>query len=149
MATQYPVHAHAVLAKSKWTWDQWPQHLQDLERVSLPVLGGTVEVSSRAERRARGRAIHASLEQFRDWIVTEPAVNILHNILKKLPPPAEGVCIAGGILHHPRDTVDHKVTRWHNLWHDDTLDPVELFHTFDRIRDEAQFRELPPLTGAQ
>ena len=74
-----------------------------------------IEVATRATKRARGKALRISLQEFRTWMATEAALPVLHKSIKSPPPPVEELVLKGEVLHHPKAIIDRKVTRWHDL----------------------------------
>eukprot|EP00959_Pyramimonas_sp_CCMP1952_P454062 9469293-Pyramimonas_sp.AAC.1 len=76
------------------------------------------------------------------------AIPVLHKSIKSPPPPVEEPVLKGEVLHHPKAIIDHKVTRWHELWSSGaSVDGQRLIQVLEDARAEADLRSLPPLTG--
>eukprot|EP00959_Pyramimonas_sp_CCMP1952_P019599 413840-Pyramimonas_sp.AAC.1 len=62
--------------------------------IDIPQLKSMIDVASRAARRARGKALRTSLQEFRTWMASEAALPVLHKAIKSPPPPSRGASAA-------------------------------------------------------
>eukprot|EP00959_Pyramimonas_sp_CCMP1952_P120255 2514580-Pyramimonas_sp.AAC.1 len=71
--------------------------MRDPLHTSMTTLSEMQAIAERACKRARGRALHRSLDEFRPWVVSETALPVLHRSVKGSPQPAEELALQGKI----------------------------------------------------
>ena len=88
----------AGLDSSNGAWSLWQAYLLCVDEVSVDKLGHLAAVAKRVSARARRKELQSSLEDFRAWIATAPAVGILHKSLANTPSPPREVSVEGKVF---------------------------------------------------
>eukprot|EP00959_Pyramimonas_sp_CCMP1952_P038974 816130-Pyramimonas_sp.AAC.1 len=71
----YPTDVHTPVS-DKWDWQVWINVMRGPLQTSSSTLTEMMEAAERAWKRARGRALRQSLDEFRSWMIPESALPV-------------------------------------------------------------------------
>eukprot|EP00959_Pyramimonas_sp_CCMP1952_P309224 6471372-Pyramimonas_sp.AAC.1 len=101
--------------------------------------------AARIARRSQQRAIQRSLQEFREWAETAPAVGAVHKAIRDPVLPADTLEIGPRTLMHPKDIMDAKSEKWERLWGPADDELQQLQGLFVDMRQRILGESLMPL----